>query len=630
MRDWKNSWLIVLSFVLTLGCGAGAEKKPSVAPSSHEKASEDSAPALTPAPAPADLVGVMRLTSPGALADTLGAWINLPEWRGALRGALGDEDAAELERVFSFEAPVEAAAMLDPRASSRVRVFFAVSFGLASFDGALSSIRSAGMIPERLPSGDYTVRLKDKHDCAVARSLGATKARFVCANNARALEALLSYMARGLPNESLSKSQLHLEARAEPFRRRYGKNTQMLKLGVPFVLRELSIDNPRFDAALSDAAYALAEELIALSDDLDVLALDGTIDSPAEALDLSLSLKFRGQKSWISGSIAAAVHDKGSAPEAFWSLPRDATLAGYQRPSDPQRNEKLAAAVSELANGALDYAGIGSRLRESAASALKQALLSRGGYIFATGPADSSAPASTEGKPSVAAIRSSMGYYLSGIEDDGGKLAELIRQWAAVYGDPAFTKTLKARKVELDKVPAIKSRRVSAAEGLPSGSMSYDITLPKKLIATWLDLDLKEATPLTIYVVVADTGERSWLGISADEKLIHAKLRSVLKPAEGATLTGREGIAKLRSTEAVSAGFMTLRYLVDRKYVFDSKSAGPSFETLVSKLPHRGETPILYRSTISSDGREVSWTLSTPRAVFEDVVGAILISNEGN
>ena len=291
-------WVTTSCLALLVACGgSGAAVQPG--PQSGADLADSSTPGagraedeleLQPVSAPEGLVVVGRWKNPGQTADTLMSWSNLPfDWRRLLQAR-----HPELVAAAALDAPVEAAVALDPAggAGDFPQPFAVVSLGLNSLDRAVEAIRGMGESVPKSGPGAYRIEGQGRIACGMARALGPSPARLVCGPRHQDVDALLPYATRGLPRESLSGGDLHLELRVDPLRKRYGRElSQLRSLALPAAVRQLTLGNPQFDRAVADAVYGLADEGLALLDDLDQLTIDLNATSGAGELDLLVGLE---------------------------------------------------------------------------------------------------------------------------------------------------------------------------------------------------------------------------------------------------------------------------------------------------------------------------------------------------
>src|SRR5262249_32977883 len=135
--------------------------------------------------------------------------------------------------------------------------------------------------------------------------------------------------------------------------------------------RELELGHPKFDRALRDLVYDLADEVIAVARDLDRIEIDATLSPREDSIDARTTIAMSGQKSWTSQSIVRAAASGGPAPDFFWQLPKDATGASYGTYADPEHARGFAASLAELLDGWLDYAELADARRRALVEAFQ-------------------------------------------------------------------------------------------------------------------------------------------------------------------------------------------------------------------------------------------------------------------
>jgi hypothetical protein len=114
-------------------------------------------------------------------------------------------------------------------------------------------------------------------------------------------------------------------------------------------------------------------------------------------------------------------------------------------------------------------------------------------------------------------------------------------------------------------------------------------------------------------------GPRTWGAFGTDERLLVERLAEA-KSGNGATLTLRDGLAPLRSEKAVSAGFSSLAAALGS---LDDSILGSDAllnKTAMGRLPHRGETPMLWHVLFDAVGPKIVLAGSIPQSVAEDLV----------
>jgi hypothetical protein len=581
-------------------------------------------------PPPPELFAVARISNAGKALDTAIGWSGLPlDWRGKLA-----QDAHGFDRVAALSEPVDFAAMLDPASGDAPRVIWAFSVGVASMDAALAYFRQEGFRVSPGSPGAYHVQIGSDLGCVAAPALGRAPARVVCSDTTESADGLAPYLTRGLPTESAGPSEIHMHAVAEPFRRRYGSQLAMVRtIGVPYLLHEAELDHPRFDRALRDALYGLADEIVALAYDLDRVDVDMALTSTGDALDVSTSLSLVGQRSWWGQTMARSVGRGGAAPELFWRLPGDAPAAGYNAYSDPEHVRGIAAAIGQLLDGWLDYEQLPDHRRAPLVEAFEHVLTLSAKSANATLAVDPApAPAKTGDAESVGAIvRAAVGGHLFVVDGGGESLQRFASEIVKSMGDGAFRSHLATSKL-FDKEQIPKAReRAPKAKGLPVGSKVYELEIPAAALTSRgkasADGTKKKAgakgqnrgAPFTIVLIAMPDGPVTWFGFGTDEKMLAGRLAAA-RAGTGTTLATREGLSSLRTGSQLSAGFSSLGGLLAgiaspfgaERPLGDSKS--------MARLPHRGESPLLWRVSSDGHGPRVSASARITKTLVEDIV----------
>jgi len=623
------------SLVLFVGCGGGT--LPAQAPidtsqgSAKTAKTEAAPPDLSPVAAPRDLFLVGRFKDPGAAADTISNWAGMPmDWR-----KLVARRQPGLSRIVAVDAPVDVAAALDPTGVGRLpQPFVVLTVGLNSLDEAIAFARKQGEDVHEMSRGVYRVGDGGDFSCAVAASVGKVPARLVCGDRRQDVDALLPYATRGLPNADLGKNDLHIELRAEPFRRHYARQLREMKtLAVPFVLKELSLDSPSFDRALADGVHGLGDEFIALVEDLDRIDIDGRLDKQKQQIVATGSVKFRGGSSWTVHTMQDSAKRAGPPPDMFWKLPKDVASAGYGVSPNPARYQDIARTAEELADGLMSHEQVPRRARDEAVDAIEQLFKLDGAHVFARG-----AVPVPDGKRIESLRRnrviSTVGWNVIGFDTKPAKLKKLLSTLSKVYNDRQLKKLLeKQLGKDKKKLPRLRVH-AARARGIAPGSTAYDIVLPGSLFEHhhYYGAQKKKAArkkapkSLTVTLVLMPEGNQTWLGLSADSKVLYKKLAEIHGGKD--TLASREGLAQLKSSKAISGGFMTLAGFTNSMRSDLRAALGRGFakalEKVFNALPNHGETPIPYTLMVGQNGGvSLDWSVSAPKAVIGDI-GALV------
>jgi hypothetical protein len=620
---------------LTAACG-GSGPKPSVvtAPTvpAREPASAPVQAALTVVPPPPELFAVARISSASKALDTAIGWSGLPlDWRAKLA-----QDTHGLDRVAALSAPVDFAAMLDPASGDAPRVIWAFAVGVSSVDAALAYFRQEGFRVSPDSAGSHHVQIGSDLGCVLGPALGAAPARVVCSDTTASADALAPYLTRGLPTEAAGPSEIHAHAMAEPFRHRYASQLALVRtIGVPFLLREAELDHPKFDRALRDVLYGLADEIVGLAYDLDRIDVDIALTPSNDAFDVSTSLSLSGQRSWWGQTMARSVGRGGAAPEPFWKLPGDSAAAGYSAYSDPDRMRGIAVAMGQLLDGWLDYEQLPDNRRAPLVEAFEQALTTGARSANATLVVEPAVGQARSGEPEQisATVRGAVGSHLFVLDGGGESLGRLASEVVKAMGDGAFRGRLaKSKLFDKDQMPKARER-APRAKGLPAATRVYELEIPA---AAFLpphgeavamagakkkapSASKKAGAPLTIVLIAMPDGPLTWFALGTDEKMLAGRLAAV-RGGTGTTLAGREGLAPLRAESQLSAGFSSLGGMLagigspfgGEKQLGDSKS--------MARLPHRGESPLLWHVGSDGHGPRVTASVRITKTLVEDIV----------
>ncbi len=623
--------LSVLAQSSLLGCG-GSSGKPAAAPTpvvSAAPVGKEEPPDLAPVSAPAELFAIARFKNPQTAIETVSSWANFPF---KVQSAL-PTDLRGLGPVVAWDAPLELAVALDPLGEGKVSEPLSVlSIGLTSLDGALEFARAQGQSVRRLRPGVYRVGDSEDVACTVGVAVGSAPARLVCGHRAHDVDGLFNYATRGLPNEPLPDLDFQVELRLDPLKKKYGTELGSARLFGGFLLREVQMDNPRFDRALSDVAYGLIDETLAFVHDLDKVRLDAKIDRAKNLVNVRFDAKFTGQQSWLAQAVAETVPMSAPPPDAFWQLPADVADASYGVGWKPGRLKPLGRSLGELFDAYLEAEKVPAALRSQGSKALEgifdlntNAVRADGGLVDF--PSD----------PLLAADYRFFGWQVTELAGDPKPVLSIFDGLVASLGSRDSARILKQRaQIDEKMLPKFSSHAVSV-RGFKAGAKAYRVELPRGLLEKLVDKSslsmqdfaaalavpapkgktVAKSAPLSF--VVASDGEHTFVGVSPDEKALIKRLES-LKDPKAATLRTRQGLEALKSSPHASAGFMTLRRFGN---MLGLGGHGSDAISMLNALPQHGDTPIVFSSDATSDGPDTTLSLAVPRAAIADL-GALV------
>jgi hypothetical protein len=596
------------------GCGGEAARPPAAAPGPSARRSEPVVETadLSPVARPPAVFLVARLKRPTKLVDTVARWAGVPV---GLRDLLPFA-AKDLDALVVWDAPVEAAVAIAPSGRRGV-VEQAFSVGLTGLEAALSVARQQGYDVRRVAPQIYSVGGTMRLTCAISPSLGATSARLVCGRRSADLEDLLPYMTRGLPTEAIGQHDLEVELKAEPLRQRFASEIAGARLFAGLAVRELALDAPRFDRALSDVAYAGADELVALAQDLDTLRLQASVDEQKRVIDADLSVTLSGGKSFSARWLEDNAKHRGGAPDEFFSLPADAEGGGYSTARDPRLFAGVKAGVTELADAYLEHEKIGKVTRDRVVRVLGLYLGLDGATVNAEGSATGDSKDKKPGSPGGS-------WTIMRLDEASPLWRGLAADVAGILGDRALRAVL-ARRLKTDDKSLPTARLVPLrGAGIPGGTQAVVLKLPKgvgALVGRSFGLGTKGASgdgPMERVMAIAPQGSDVLVGVAENPKELTTRLVQALA-GKHPTLATRPELAPMRGFNAHAAGFTTLARLLSS---FDE--LGASAPGVVAGLPNHGQVPLFLQILAEAGARPTgTLRLSVPAGFFEDLPGLV-------
>ena len=594
------------------------------------------APDLTEVPEPPGVVLLARWSHPDASVGAVQGWTNVPI---NLRQLLQDEAPSWLVDAAALDAPVDAVMTLVPGSPDEAPDFdVAVALGLrADVEQVRQAAIAQGETLEQLQPGVYRLETSEgkKPACMVAASVGPSPSRLVCAGDTQELEQLGPYLTRTLPRKELGQSDLVAEFRLVPFEQRYGqKLQQVVRMGASVLPAQLQIGEPRFDRAVTDAVYGLADETLWLAGDLDKLVL--AVDARPEVARGTFAVQFRGAKSWTVQTAQDAGRRAAAAPPIYWRLPVESTSASFSRGASSERFTAIRRTLSTLLDGWLTHENVKAADREALVALLSDQYASDAVTVTASGPYDDAVQATVADGPSGSLaselrrefVRS--GWQIVGIDEPAEKWAEFNKRFVAAYNSASVQKQLARaiKALELD-VPVPQIRLLKAPKELPKGSLEMAIVVSDPKPAG----KGAKAQSVTLHVFQMPDAGRTWVAFGVDRATLIKRLQAVRSDApESGTIASRGGLDALKQGTCTSAGYVTIgalvRALEGAFTELASKRGLPkvSPSRLLAGIPHAGSTPILLANEVRTDGGATAWVsgFEMPRDAIEDVVAAVM------
>jgi len=597
----------VLIGTIAVGCGGKpAAKAPEPARSEPTLQVVEEAPDLSPVAKPKDLVLSARVTRPRLLVETIAGWASLP---GRLEEALPKE-ARGLSQAVLWEAPVDALVALDAFGQGKVPPPLAVvSVGLKSLSEALGQAEAAHLPTRRLAPGIHRVGDWADVSCVVAASVGTAPARLVCGHSQKDVDALLPYATRGLPSEPQTGADFELTLDAGPLQERYGRDIAAARLFAGMALREVALDSPRFDRALSDAIYGGVDEVIYLFSDLDRLRVEARLDAARNLLMVSGELRLKGQSSWTSGTIAAMT--PADLPASLPRLPPGATSATYSVALPAERYVAAQRILGDLLEGFLEHEKLPEPTRKRARRFVEGLLAKMPeAFGFSMSPPRPANDPEAYSQPDTNVTRFS---------EPAARLTAALNDLGALIADPAVKRWIKQRTKIEDKAWPKFAKKPFKLAGFKSPATAYEIAID---LEAWAKVDkawaqaLKNALPAasakgpTRYaLVVQPEGNLTYLASGKDTQEIARVMLEHRKSEPGAVFarTSRQG-------KVIAAGFLTLALVARR---LETLAKVPELGTALAAAPQHGETPIPFSSTTGPGSAR--FDIELPAAAFADV-----------
>jgi hypothetical protein len=605
MRFWMGSAAAAL---VLAGCGGKQEAK-TPTPTSVEATPQvvEEAPDLSPVKRPAEVAVIGRIARPRQLVETLAKWSSLP-----LRiEDMMPEDARPLASVVLWEAPVEMVVALDAFGEGKLPPPLLVgSLGLKSLDEALRAAERLQMPTRKVAAGVYRVGDFPDVSCSVAMSLGAAPARLVCGRTVKDVDTLLPYVTRGLPSEPPSGADFELTLDAKPIQDKYTNDVAALRLIAGIGVREVALDNPRFDKALSDVIYGAVDETINLFADLDQIRLDARIDAARNVLTASGELKLKGQSSWVAGTIAAS--KPAALPADLPRLPPGAGVAAYATAMPAERYAAIGRILGDLAEGFLEHQKVPEASRKRAHRLVDgwfAKLPENVGFV--------AAPAQLDAESYLRADTT-----VTRFSEPSPRILALYNDLFAFANDAALKRWAKDKHQISEKFWPKVTKKPLKLPGFKAPATAFEVIIDSKawgeVDASWgkaLDnalppVDAKGLRRFTL--VVQPDGAYTYAMSGDDSKEIARVIAEAKKSEPGAVF-----VKPARNDKVLVAGFLTLAHL--GRYLARSAKE-PALLKAVQNTPNHGLSAISFSSTTGPGSAR--FDLEVPAAAFTDVSAA--------
>lgn len=617
--------LVGVSAFGLVGCAGGNQPAESASPADGADKTENGSsattqlPPLVAAPAPDGVVARFRVQSPEKLTDGVFEALSIPfDWRRGLQEI--DESEPYID-VIDLKAPIEGAVALNPRRAEEP--FHFLSVGVVGVEQLLSALDKAGIPNTEAPGNVYRFKL-DGSPCLVGRSMGASPARVVCSENSHSLLAISDYALRGLPNEKLSDAAVHFEADFRPIFARYGKELKRGRLFASVMARQAHIGNAKFDQALTDAAIGLAEEGVALLDDLETFTAQ--VYEKEGNFNAVIRTRFEGETSTTVQVLHEMEKSQKAAPELFERLPADSVSAGYSRELSRETAGSWFSIMGDLVAGLSESEGASPEFASHLASLAKHLGPNGNTIVSARGPM------------SVVTVKGEKqldpGWSVIATTGDKKHVLEILDETSWLLASPELKKLLP----EVTSLP--RFARVNLTIPGAPGATVYKWTLTDDLAG--MARELSAGTPAqsavglasaldkfkTGLVAVHSTGDATllaWaLGESREE--IAAGFRALSDTSAPRLATVAE-LRDVRGQAAVAAGFAKLDGLVAPYAWLLPVGMALDWESMLRAAPHHGKVPMTYSFQVKSGQvTEAKVEMDIPVAFSQDLATMIALA----
>jgi hypothetical protein len=553
-------------------------------------------PDLSPVARPAEVVAVGRVARPRLLVETLGKWGSAP----LSPSDLVPGEARAFAPVLLWEAPVDLVVALDPFGEGKVpEPLVVASVGLKSLQEGLSAADRLQLVTRRLAPGVFRVGDLSGGSCALAASNGTAPARLVCGKASKDVDALLPYATRGLPTEPQSGADVELTLDAAPIQARYGTQVTALRLLAGVAMREVALDSPRFDRAISDAIYGGIDEAINLFGDLQQIRLEGRLDAARNVLTASAELRLKGDSSWLAGTLAAS--KPVPVPATLPRLPPGTSSAWFSAAMPGERFVAIDRVIGDLAEGLLEHEKLPEASRKRVRKALEPWLKSVPETFGFTVPTHTKAVDSAR-QPEVtisrvaqpgATVLASYGNLLSLLED------RPLRRWVqekTLLSDKAWPKlTKKPLKLPGFKTPATV----------------FEVTMHPQLGSSSNPVVRNLLEKMESFLLVIQPDGTSTYVCSGDTVADVVQAMDEHRKSEPGAFFARPA----RREPVGTAGFFTIAGIA--RALERSENARREARQAIALAPHHGESPIPF-STASGPGF-ARFDLELPAAALADL-----------
>lgn len=557
----------------------------------------------------------------------------------ALRSIFGD-----LSPQVALSAPANAVVVLEPQGGDAPAVpHWAFSVGVRNLDETYRLAQRLGYGVDGKPAA---ARLRPPEGrglfCLLQTGTGAQPGRLSCSQKERDRDLAVPYLLRQGATAAATQSDLSGEVAVDTLVNTYDPLIQRgLKMAAIIAPQKLQLGHPGFDRALTDLVQVLAEQLQAMSKDLQSLNIDLSIGK--NHIEARLGYRLTGANSWW-GQAEAEGGTAGGAPPLFFTLPEGSSAASFYR-SDIKWAQKVLGLFLPLFDGFLSFDKMPDADRQAVLALLNQLRdASHAGIFTSVMAVQKSGQAQATGRFDPAALLSEASY-LVGTDGSYAWTIPWLKSLVAVYNRPGVQAYLRAKWKKLDPSGALPSLR---AEALPKTLIgAYGIVLSGNFAALTKEGHgvgkpaAASAPPLTLHLYAMPVAGKMWMVMGSDRAALLKQLSEQAQAQPpGKTLAERGGLEALRDPAVRSGGYTSLlglsSYLDAILAATHRRTGGKAVAEreapqravqLLSRMPHHGEIPLVYvvrKGRPETGARSAEMSLQVPRLFIEDLTALFL------
>jgi hypothetical protein len=645
---------VPLSCMVLVACG-GAPPPPPTLPVATVTAPVEPppAPVVDEAAEPKGLIAVARWSSPVKGIDQI---LKLFGVTTSLQDRLLKE-AADVSSTYDFDASVDLAVTLDPDSTdAEPKVNAAISLPFKSLDAVKASAEKEGKLT---PQANGVLRMasskSEKIVCDITPAAGDAPVRVVCGTDAHSTDLLRPWLSRGLPKAATPANEMAISIKAAPFKDRYFSLLRKKGAEGADEARKGLSNNGIQDPELLGAAGVIVDESLHFLDDLDGIDVRLSFRTqPPELIDAAI-LRFGGKTSWITHVLTDPTERAGTAPAAYWRLPKDATSATWSHGSDPKSFDGIRRVLHKAIGEALAKTPLPEPDKEALEKFVDGAPRPNGAWVSAQGailPKGHAAKRAAGAPIDLKELASTaIGWTISGVEAPAADYIAWAKQGVDVYGRAIriahdFVALTNKDGKDADEIRKIapKVTILTSPAGWPKGTVAIDTLINADLISSFadkkkakggakVDKSAKPAKPatsfkgtLTLRVAIVPDGERTWIGFSADPEELKKRINLVVAGGKG-TLTERDGLEALKGSNQTWGGFFSFGDVLERAVESierEKPEKAADARTILDAMPNHGRTPVLFIGTgTAGDKPTNSAEVRFEGGTLADVVGLV-------